>query len=112
MNLIAAAIGMSVFVLAPAAFLAAYFLHLPIFAAAGMFLLAMCVAGFAAVQVFQIWWGLRLGRWTGWNNQPIGRHEAPARYWSRTGLHGVIVTIYATGAVFLVWFALSWMARR
>jgi hypothetical protein len=87
-------------VLLPAAFLAALFLHNRSLGTAGIFILAINTMSYGAREAFRIWLALRIGRWTGWKREPIGRHERPVNFWVWTATHTAVAAIYAGGGVF------------
>lgn len=88
-------------VLLPAVFLAALFLHNRRLGTAGIFILAINLMSYGAREAFRTWLALRIGRWTGWKREPIGRHELPVHFWVWTAIHAALAAIYAGVAVFL-----------
>ena len=111
-RLVTAVIGASMFVLLPVTFLSALFLHNKGLGAVGIVILAVGTANNAVLEAFRIKLVLRLGRWTGWKQEPIWRNEQPIRYWSLAAMHTGILAVYSAAAVFLVWGDLNWIARR
>lgn len=108
--LVHSAIVMAVMVVMPLALLFALPFHSRGLAAVGMAAMAMFFASGAVREAFRIRLALALGRWSGWSGEPIGRAERPARFWTRTALWGVILALYAAGAIALVWFNPGWTA--
>ena len=100
-----------VLVLLPIAFLSALFLHSRQFAAAGIVILAVAMASNAVLETARIRLVFQLGRWSGWKGEPIWRKEHPARFWTRTVMHGTALAVYAGAAVFLMLLNLRWMTK-
>jgi hypothetical protein len=111
-RLISALLGLSMLILAPAAFLLSHFLHISTLAVVGVATISASLASMAALETSRIGWVLSLGRWTGWKGEPVWRDRQPMQFWSRTALHTTFLAIYAAAAAFLAWFVFGQMLKR
>jgi hypothetical protein len=108
--LVNALISLSVLVVMPVAFVSALIFHSPGLVAIAFAAMAVFCVSAAVREAFRIRLVLRLGRWTGWKGESIGRTEQPARFWIRTAMCGVIFAFHAAAAIALVWFNPGWPA--